>query len=200
MSELADRIKEAADEVGGLNKLAELIGAPRRSLGNWLRGTKPKPKVLQGIADVAEVNLAWLISGLGEKFAREKLDRIAQEERQRREFDAILSHGMRAVDQHRRELDPLYDMEIRARAPRVDVVLLERMARLVEEVHKDVGIRITPAKISAEAGVLYNELMARLFNQSDAEEIEAILPQLRHFLRKRLEQATAEPGTGKRSA
>ncbi len=200
MSEFSERIRDVAEEVGGLQRLAELIDVPRRTLGSWLQGRKPKPDAIQKIAAAGEVNLEWLIAGVGEKFTNEKRDRIAEKQRQEHEFLVDLSRGVQAVEQHRRENDPLYDMDVRSRAPLVDVALLERMARVVEEVHKDAGIRIAPAKISAEAGALYNELLARLLNPADTEEVEAVLPQLRHFLKKRLEQAAAEPGTGKRSA
>lgn len=200
MSEFSERIRDVAEEVGGLQRLAELIDVPRRTLGSWLEGRKPKPEAIQKIATAGGVNLEWLISGVGEKFTREKQQRIEEEMRQNREFQDGLDRTMRMIDQQKRQADPSYEMEIRALRQTLDVALLEKIARLVEDAHKEAGIKLGPTKISAVAGELYNELMARLFNPADPEEIEATLPQLRHFLKKRLEQAAAEPGTGKRSA
>lgn len=200
MADLSDRIKQAAQEIGGLNRLAERTGIPRRTLGSWLEGRKPKPEALQKIASAAELNLAWLISGIGEKYVGERLEREAEVERQNAEFEASFSRGMRALERGLRQDDPSYDMQVRARAPKFDVALLERVARIVTETHKEAGIKIAPEKVSAEAGKLYNELMARVTNPADAEEVEATLPQLRHLLKKRLAEAAAEPGSGKRSA
>lgn len=67
-TELKDRIKEAADEVGGLNQLADVAAFPRRSLGNWVAGRKPKPEALSKIAEVTGVSLKWLTTGKGGKF------------------------------------------------------------------------------------------------------------------------------------
>ena len=67
MTDLADRLREAAAEVGGLNQLSELTGIPRRTLGNWLAGTQPKTSALERVANVASISLAWLVSGVGSK-------------------------------------------------------------------------------------------------------------------------------------
>ncbi|MBA5776134.1 helix-turn-helix transcriptional regulator [Stappia sp. F7233] len=81
-----------------------------------------------------------------------------------------------------------------------DAALLEKCARVVTAVHREANIKLPPEKVSVEAAELYNELMERLADPSDQEEIEAALPQLRHLLRKRLAAAAAEPGSGKHSA
>lgn len=67
MSTLGDRIKEAAAEVGGLNKLAVGVGIPRRTVGHWLEGKQPKPSALEAVAKFTGVNLAWLVSGEGDR-------------------------------------------------------------------------------------------------------------------------------------
>ncbi len=67
MSDLAERLKEAAELVGGLNELAKRVDVPRRTLGNWLSGRTPKPEALKRIADATGVSLEWLITGDGRK-------------------------------------------------------------------------------------------------------------------------------------
>ncbi len=65
MEDLGDRIRLAAARVGGLNELAKIIAVPRRTLGNWLTGTSPKPGALEAIARNAAVSLDWLLTGEG---------------------------------------------------------------------------------------------------------------------------------------
>lgn len=67
MTTLSDRIKEAAAEVGGLNKLAIGVGIPRRTVGHWLEGKQPKPTALEAVAKFTGVSLAWLVSGEGDR-------------------------------------------------------------------------------------------------------------------------------------
>lgn len=66
MPDLADRLREAAERIGGLNELSKKVGVPRRTLGNWLSGRTPKPDALRRIADAAGVSLEWLITGQGD--------------------------------------------------------------------------------------------------------------------------------------
>lgn len=66
MSDLADRIRKAADEIGGLNQLAKLTGTPRRTLGYWLEGKQPKPQAIEAIAKATNVDLQWLLTGAGD--------------------------------------------------------------------------------------------------------------------------------------
>ncbi|NKC02558.1 helix-turn-helix domain-containing protein [Brucella haematophila] len=197
---LSDRIKEAADEVGGLNQLAVRTGIARRTIGSWLEGRKPKPEALQKIAEVADINVAWLITGVGEKYSAERLVREAEQDRQKAELNRDLGNALRANDQRRLTRDPFFAMEVERRGPRFDIAVLEKIARIVTRAYKDAHIQIAPEKISVEAGELYNELMARVINYADPLEIEATLPQIEHLLRKRLSEAKDNPGTGKRSA
>lgn len=69
MQGIADRLREAADLVGGLNALAAKADVNRRSLGNWLTGRQPKPDALRKIAEVSGVSLNWLITGEEPKIA-----------------------------------------------------------------------------------------------------------------------------------
>ncbi|MGV6875044.1 helix-turn-helix domain-containing protein [Pseudochelatococcus sp. B33] len=78
--------------------------------------------------------------------------------------------------------------------------IMEDMARIVTAAYSNAGQRISAEKVSAEAAGLYNELLSRVRDINDIAEVEVTLPQLRYFMRRRLEEAAAEPGTGKREA
>lgn len=73
MAGFEDRLREASELVGGLKALSEKAEVNRRSLGHWLTGVKPKPEALQRIAEVAGVNLNWLITGDGPKIAKPEM-------------------------------------------------------------------------------------------------------------------------------
>jgi len=74
------------------------------------------------------------------------------------------------------------------------------MATVVTAMYGDRKVPISPENVAVEAALLYNEMVARVSDLSDRDEIEAMLPQLRHLMKKRLDQAGVEPGTGKASA
>lgn len=161
MSELKDRIKEAANEVGGLNKLAELTGTPRRTLGHWVDGsTEPKAGNLAQIAAVAGVSANWLLLGKEPKFD-----------------DGPRAHGV-ALDNR----------------------LLDRLGRAALQVYGDMDRTLPHAQVAGEAALLYNELVAIGVDLEDAEAIEASIPLLQLHLKRRLEQAAADPATDKRRA
>lgn len=78
MGELKDRIREAADEVGGLNRLADLAGIPRRTLGHYIDGsTEPKVSQLRAIAAVTATSIAWLATGIGSKINASEQNSVA---------------------------------------------------------------------------------------------------------------------------
>jgi transcriptional regulator with XRE-family HTH domain len=78
--------------------------------------------------------------------------------------------------------------------------LVKRLARLVVDIHQEQQVKLRPEDVAAEAAELYNELARRVEDLDDAEEVDAVFPQLKVRLKKRLAEATAEPGTGKRQA
>lgn len=62
MSEVGTRIKEAAEKVGGMNRLADLASIPRRTLGDYVSGaTEPKASALVAIATATDSDLNWLL-------------------------------------------------------------------------------------------------------------------------------------------
>lgn len=68
MDGLGIRIKEAAERIGGLNKLSEKTSVPRRTFGDFVaEKSEPKASILVQIANLTGVRLEWLITGGGEK-------------------------------------------------------------------------------------------------------------------------------------
>jgi|GEM_PF-4853280 len=194
MSEFRDRIKAAADTVGGLNKLAELIGMPRRTLGDQLAGkTEPRMSLLVDTARVTGYRIEWLATGSGEP------------------LDSPMSLLARLTKGLSRNDDPLPSTAHQFEAPKIehnaspnratiDTGLLENLVVLVKSVHAEYGIKLPGTKATTEAAMLYNELSERVSDLKDRDEIEANLPLLRYHLKKRLDEAAAAPGTGKRQA
>lgn len=88
----------------------------------------------------------------------------------------------------------------KAPAQAFDDWTMRRVAAIVTTVYSERRLSISPENVAVEGALLYNELIGRVSDLSDRDEIEAALPQLRHLLKKRLDQADAEPGTGKASA
>lgn len=89
---------------------------------------------------------------------------------------------------------------IDGRPSTIDPGLLERLDRIVTTTYKSVGQVLPPNKSAGEAASLYNELLEMAADPTDAEELELILPQLQHRLKRRLVEAATAPGTGKREA
>lgn len=96
----------------------------------------------------------------------------------------------------------MFDDPAAAPAPTVsfDTRLLDRLAGIVTSVYRGAGIRIAPEKVAVEAGTLYNDLVKKADDIRDQDEVASLLPWVENRLRKRLEEATNKPGTGKRSA
>lgn len=69
MNTLGERIKDAANEIGGLKQLAESIPTARRTLGDWVNNTsEPKAGQIVRISDLTGVEVQWLLIGMGTKF------------------------------------------------------------------------------------------------------------------------------------
>jgi len=78
--------------------------------------------------------------------------------------------------------------------------VIKKLGKIVVRLHREAGIRLLPDDVPVEAIELYNELQRRVVDLSDKDEVESVFPQLEVLLRKRLANAVAAPGTGKRSA
>jgi transcriptional regulator with XRE-family HTH domain len=60
---LGDRIRQAAEKVGGFNKLAQRINESAKTLGRYASGSDPKISTLIEIADATDTPLSMLIFG-----------------------------------------------------------------------------------------------------------------------------------------
>lgn len=66
-SEIGLRIKEAAANIGGLNKLSEAVGMARRTLGDQLVKDEQKLSFLLQVSKSTGYDLQWLATGEGQK-------------------------------------------------------------------------------------------------------------------------------------
>jgi len=82
--------------------------------------------------------------------------------------------------------------------PRLDIVLLQRLGDTVEAVFIECKQTAPKRAIMAEAANLYNELLSLVTDIKDERVVDALIPLLRSRLKERV--ASAQPGTGKRSA
>lgn len=82
----------------------------------------------------------------------------------------------------------------------VDVVIMAKLHDRVQAVYVQAKQKPPPRRITEEAALLYNQLKSSVSDMADPEEIEATLPRLEFELKKRLQKAEDEPGTGKRLA
>lgn len=86
------------------------------------------------------------------------------------------------------------------KAQMFDKTLIRKIATLVIQAHKARGIRLSPENQTVEAAAAYNLLLEQAADPSDLSELEALLPWLKNRLEKTLDEAAAEPGSGKRQA
>ncbi|MHA1159187.1 MAG: hypothetical protein ACTSP2_10685 [Alphaproteobacteria bacterium] len=85
-------------------------------------------------------------------------------------------------------------------SPAVWAGVRDQVGRLVTAAHKAERIRLPAVALVRESTVLYNEMVDRLDDPSDIDELRALIPWAKARLTKRLRDAVANPGTGKRSA
>ncbi len=85
-------------------------------------------------------------------------------------------------------------------APEINRDLLAKIGSLLVSLHTEVGIRLPFEETMRLAAENYNRIVARAENPFDIDELEALLPWLESRIRKSIEAARAEPGTGKREA
>lgn len=81
---------------------------------------------------------------------------------------------------------------------RTDPLLMERLSERVVTIFRDIGQIPSLRHITRETAVVYNELATAVPDLRDQEMIEAVLPRVELEFRRRLEQATADPGDSKR--
>lgn len=212
MADFEDRIRLAASRVGSLNKLAFAINVPRRTLGNWLKGSRPKPEALSAIASVANISLDWLVTGEGDpdedgfSISMRKYERNLSEKRKReKEEDEAFNKGLHQALEQMHSVFLSENKKNQERNPiatsrRSFVPLQRKILANIKKVHSVAGIKLHSEDVSFLAMDLFAELKDRVSNMSDVNEVEIVLAELTHNLAKDLEDANAEPGTNKREA
>ncbi|MBB3963528.1 helix-turn-helix domain-containing protein [Rhizobium metallidurans] len=195
MSELADRIRIAAKRVGGLNRLAQQIEVPRKTLGNWLAGTSPKPDAVRKIASVSDVSLDWLISGEGDPdedgyavLAR-RTDKKIQDQMSPEEFSEGLRRGLERLTGSNQPTPA---------QPSVDVK--REVIRAVRQTYDDAAVTAAGDDIALVAMDIFATLTSRVRDIDDESEVRMVLTHLIHHLKHDLREAARNPGHGKREA
>ncbi len=81
--------------------------------------------------------------------------------------------------------------------PEPDPDLLERLACVAATMLRDANVTLPPASLTAEAVLMFNDLVAHVSDLSDPDEIALAMPLVKYNLSKRLKDARANPGAGK---
>lgn len=189
MIKLEERIKDAAALVGGVPKLADLTGIPRRTLYSYANGrSEPTSNQIAKIISATGISLAWLVLGEGDKFAKAA-------DTQETSISAQQADGPHpyVID----GLQRLITVEVRSER-QIDPELIRRLTNLVDDVYRQVGHKTPIGNVGFEVATLYNDLAGRVSDLLNTEELDAHLLALRLSLKSRLEQAA--PGSGKASA
>ncbi len=71
------------------------------------------------------------------------------------------------------------------------------MANVASTMFRDANVTLPPASLTAEATIVFNDLATRVSDVSDPDEIAAAMPLVEYSLKRRLKDATANPGAGK---
>jgi len=87
-----------------------------------------------------------------------------------------------------------------ASARTVDPDILEKLGDIVDHEHRKAGVALRPAVHSAEVARAYNDLVALVTDLGDAGEVDDALPLVRRKMQRRITEAKAAPGAGKRAA
>ncbi|QPC44597.1 helix-turn-helix domain-containing protein [Kaustia mangrovi] len=82
----------------------------------------------------------------------------------------------------------------------IQAEVFKEVSRAVARVHKEEGIKLPPDALSDELTRAYNALIERAEDAGDRDELLSLVPWLEARLRKRLREARAAPGGGKRRA
>lgn len=80
LKSLGERIRLAAQRVGGNEALSEKTGIPLRTIGNYIAGTNEiKALALHRIAIASDLSSEWLLTGDFEDFATQSAKKITPE-------------------------------------------------------------------------------------------------------------------------
>lgn len=159
---LSDRLREVV--VGSKNAFAKKCGFSETVLRQYMEGSIPSAEKAAKIADVAGVELRWLVTGEGPKFRSD-------------------------VSEKSEESAP--------RSITLDRELFGHIVDRISRTYKAEGIRLSELDLGRIAAEKYPEIAA--FN-APRDEWQPLLDLLAIRLRKEINAAVAEPGSGKASA
>lgn len=153
-------------------EFAERLGVHPNTWTRYKKGaTAPDLAIITKVSDEFGVSIIWLIGD---------------------HEDSLVVERAKSADG--------FTAPMPARVLTIDVDLVERLRAMAADAYREFGHKLPPNQAMREAANLYNEILDKVSDMTDAAEIESIMPNLRYNLTKRLESTAAEPGTGKRSA
>jgi transcriptional regulator with XRE-family HTH domain len=79
------------------------------------------------------------------------------------------------------------EAETNAKSAKLDPLLLMLCGGAVRRVYAELEYDLSPENHFAEAVWVYNELLSRMENPEDGDEMEAVLPEIRQVLKARLQ-------------
>lgn len=169
MSNIGDRIKEAADALGGIAQLSTKTGIPKRTLYGYVSGpAEPTAGQIAAIRAATGLSLQWLV--LGEE---PKVDAPA-------------------------DRDDLSAQDGKPQLHLIEIKAFEDIGRRVRTVYEKAGAKLPPDALAAEIAHRYNLFVAERPNLEDSEEVELRLRLLEKGIERDIQKAQAEPGSGKR--
>lgn len=177
---IADRLRIIAAECGGLDELASHSGVARRTLGNYLSGrNEPKLSFLSAISGQYGVSLDWLITGEG----------VMRPSTHDDPPTGVGNLGEPSA--------PAYAEAGQAPSIPFSEALMAKVTDAIAKLHREMGYKLPDARL----GVLVFQTLAEIGRFAESsEEYDAHLTILMGRMRRKLQSAETEPGTGKRSA
>lgn len=193
MSTLGERIKEAADKVGGLNQLAERTAFARRTIGDWVSGSsEPKAGQIAKIALVTGVSVRWLVLEHGPMLDAPTVHDVLAIGAEK---DAAAERAFLGPD-----LEPVEPEHTPSTSAAISATMFREVKRSVKRLNDAAGIHLPDEAIDQEAIKWYNELVAMARGNPDEGKLRLLLPALEYEIGDAIKSAVAEPGTGKHSA
>lgn len=75
-----ERLRDIASIAGSVSALAKAAGISQGGLQRYLKGGEPTRRVLISLAECSGVNLVWLMTGEGGKFAQPPVTRVVEDD------------------------------------------------------------------------------------------------------------------------
>ncbi len=143
--------------------LAAILERSQSFVGNIEAGkTGLSRDLINRMAERTTVNVSWLVTGDGPMDTEEPLESSAR---------------------------PVREDAQTVKNPKIDPIRLMICRDLVADIYRENRVPLSMDGHFDEAVWAYNELLNRVADPEDGDEMEAVLPQVRHLLRKKLSNA-----------